>query len=513
MANGAAPSRPPMHGGALVILTVGVALATFMEVLDLSIVNVSVYTIAGDLGVSRSESTMAISAYSLASAIMQPLTGWIAKRFGEVRTFGWSVGLFVLFSALCGLSSSMNMLIVFRLCQGAASGPMVPLSQTLLLNNYPVAKRPIALALWGMTVVVAPVFGPILGGWITDNYDWSWIFFINIPIGVFAMVVTYALLRNRETKTAKVPVDVIGLSLLAIGVGSLQFMLDNGNDDNWFASPLILTLGIIALICITFLIAWELMHKNPVVNLLLFKGRNFAAGTFCLTIGMFAFFGGTVVLPQWTQEVMNYTATWAGLAVAPVGILAVIMSPLVGIFQAKLDLRVLNSVGFGIFAFASFWMATISTDATFADLALPRLVMGGGIALFFVPVNQIILAGIPDNEVASASGLSNFFRTIASSVATAVSTTLYTNRGIYHHAILSEKVTQGSQATERYLDKLGTLGAQGDTRYAAINEVINQQASTLAINDVFWMYGLIFLVALVAIWAAKPPFSSGGGGH
>jgi len=218
---------------------------------------VSVYTIAGNLGVSRVEGTMAISAYSLASAIMQPLTGWIARRFGEVRTFSLSVLLFVVFSTLCGLSASMPMLIVFRLLQGAVSGPMVPLSQTLLLNNYPPQRRSIALALWAMTVVVAPVFGPILGGWITDNYSWAWIFFINIPVGLFALVVTYTLLRGRESKTAKVPVDVIGLFLLAVGVGSLQFMLDNGNDNDWFASPMILTLGLVALVCITFLIAWN----------------------------------------------------------------------------------------------------------------------------------------------------------------------------------------------------------------------------------------------------------------
>lgn len=510
MARGAQPERPPLKGFPLVLLTVGVALATFMEVLDLSIVNVSVYTIAGNLGVSRSEGTMAISAYSLASAIMQPLTGWIARRFGEVHTFALSVALFVVFSVCCGFSTSMPMLIFFRLLQGLASGPMVPLSQTLLLNNYPVAKRPLALALWAMTVVVAPVFGPILGGWITDNYSWSWIFFINIPVGVLAVVVTYVLLWDRESKTVKIPVDAIGLFLLAAGVGSLQFMLDNGNDNDWFASNEILILGIVALVCITFLIAWELMHDNPVVDLSLFKRRNFAAGTFCLTVGMFAFFGGTVVLPEWVQQVMGYTSTWAGFVVAPVGLIAIFMAPLVGVFQNKFDLRMLNSIGFAIFAFASFWMASVNTNATFWDLALPRLVMGGGVALFFIPVNQIILAGLRDEQVASASGLSNFFRTIASSVATAASTTLYDHRTIYHHANLAENLTQGGRLTQEALDQYHRLGAQGRSAYAALNRIVDQQAATLAINDVFWMYGLIFMVAMVVIWAAKPPFTYGG---
>jgi DHA2 family multidrug resistance protein len=506
-------AKAPLTGGALVLLTAGVALATFMEVLDISIVNVSVRTIAGNVGVSATEGTMAISAYSMASAVMQPLTGFIARRYGEVKTFSISVGLFVAFSIMCGFSTSMDMLIVFRLLQGAVSGPMVPLSQTLLLNNYPVARRPIALALWAMTVVVAPVFGPILGGWITDNYNWSWIFFINVPVGLFAVIITVTLLKGRESKTAKVPIDGIGLFLLAVGVGCLQFMLDNGNDDDWFSSHLITTLALVSLVSLTFLIAWELMHKHPVVNLRLLTRRNFLVGVSCLSLGMFAFFGGTVVMPQWVQEVMGYTATWAGFAVAPIGLLAIVMSPLVGAFQNKFDLRVLNTVGFAIFAGCSFWMAGLNTHASYGDIAMPRFVMGLGIALFFVPVNQIILSGIPDSEVASASGLSNFFRTLAGSIATAVSTTMYTHRSTYHHSILSEHIDSGATTTH-YLDRLQAIGISGPASNAALNQVVNMQAATLAINDVFWCFGLIFGLAMVLIWFARPPFATGGaGGH
>ncbi|MGE7137607.1 DHA2 family efflux MFS transporter permease subunit [Luteibacter sp. NPDC031894] len=507
-------ARPPLTGGALALLTAGVALATFMEVLDISIVNVSVRTIAGNVGVSSNEGTMAISAYSMASAVMQPLTGWIAKRFGEVRTFSVSVMLFVVFSAMCGLSQSMPMLIVFRLCQGAVSGPMVPLSQTLLLNNYPVAKRPIALALWAMTVVVAPVFGPILGGWITDNYHWSWIFFINIPVGIFAIVITYALLRDRESKIVKVPIDAVGLFLLAVGVGCLQFMLDNGNDDDWFTSKTITALAIVSLVCLTFLVAWELMHKSPVVDLRLLAKRNFLVGVLCLSLGMFAFFGGTVVMPMWVQEVLGYTATWAGFVVAPIGVLAIVMSPLVGAFQNKFDLRLLNTVGFAIFAGASFYMSTLSTNAPYSELALPRMCMGAGVALFFVPVNQIILSGLPDEQVASASGLSNFFRTLAGSIATAVSTTMYSHRTTYHHAVLAENVSEGSRTTSEYLERFQAFGVQGPTANAALNRIVDMQAATLAVNDVFWMFGLMFGLAMIAVWFAKPPFASGGaGGH
>ena len=451
---------------------------------------------------------MAISAYSMASAVMQPLTGSIAKRFGEVRTFATSVLLFVVFSSLCGLSRSMTMLIVFRLCQGAVSGPMVPLSQTLLLNNYPPEKRAIALALWAMVVVVAPIFGPIMGGWITDNYHWSWIFFINIPVGAFALLITWMLLRHRESQTSVVKVDGLGLFLLAVGVGCLQFMLDNGNDYDWFSSNMILTLALIAGVCLTFLIAWELMHDHPIVDLYLFKRRNFAVGVLCLFTGMFAFFGGTVVLPNWVQEVMSYTATWAGFVVAPVGIPAIFLSPLVGRYQHKFDMRLIITVGFAIFASCSFWMAHFNADASYFKLVLPRLLMGFGIALFFVPVNQVILSGLPPDKVASASGLSNFFRTIAMSVATAASTTLYTHRGIYHHARLAEHTHMDARATSEWLSRIHRLGLTDGSAYAALNRVLTNQASTLAINDVFWGFSLIFGFAMVAIWFAKPPFET-----
>ncbi|MGA9422047.1 MAG: DHA2 family efflux MFS transporter permease subunit, partial [Rhodanobacteraceae bacterium] len=240
--------KAPLHGGALVLLTIFVAFSTFMEVLDITIVNVSVPHIAGSLSVSVQEGTWAISSYSLASAIMQPLTGWIARRFGEVKVFCISVSLFVLFSMLCGLSVSMPMLVVFRLLQGAVSGPMVPLSQTLLLNNYPNEKKGLAMALWAMTILVAPIMGPILGGWLTDNLSWPWIFFINVPVGALAALVTWSLLGRRESTTERKPIDVTGILLLVIGVGCLQFMLDNGNDKDWFASPMIVALGIAAVI-------------------------------------------------------------------------------------------------------------------------------------------------------------------------------------------------------------------------------------------------------------------------
>lgn len=505
----------PLHGLPLVLLTIAVAFSTFMEVLDMTIVNVAVPHIAGSLGVSANEGTWTISSYSLASAIMQPLTGWIARRFGEVRTFVTSVMLFVVFSMLCGMATSMPMLVFARLMQGAGSGPMVALSLTLLLSSYPKARQGIALALWAMTVVVAPIFGPILGGWITDNFSWPWIFYINLPVGVAAAVITWTLLHKRETKTVKAPIDAVGLFLLVAGVGCLQFMLDNGNDHDWFASPLILTLGLIALICLTFLVVWELHAKHPVVDLSLFKQRNFTVGVISLSLGMFAFFGINVVFPLWLQTTIGYTATWAGLASAPVGVLAFLLSPMIGRNLHRMDLRMVVSFAFAVFAVTSYWFSTFDSSASFATLVVPRFVMGMAIPCFFIPLNQIYLSGLPASEIASASGLSNFFRTLGSSVSTAVTVTLWQHRGEYHHATLTEYVSPDQPAAMRYLQQLGHAGHTATQNLGIVDQLVNREAYTLAVNDIFWLCAILFVLLMPLLWFARPPFGSAGGaaGH
>ncbi|MDR3446053.1 DHA2 family efflux MFS transporter permease subunit [Dyella sp.] len=502
---------PPLHGTALVLLTIAVAFSTFMEVLDMTIVNVAVPHIAGSLGVSANEGTWTISSYSLASAIMQPLTGWIARRFGEVKTFVVSVALFVIFSMMCGLATSMPMLVFARLMQGAGSGPMVALSLTLLLASYPKTKQGIALALWAMTVVVAPIFGPILGGWLTDNFSWPWIFYINLPVGVAAGVITWTLLRKRETKTFQSPIDVVGLVLLVAGVGCLQFMLDNGNDHDWFASPLIATLGIVALLCLTFLVVWELHAKHPVVELSLFKQRNFTAGVIALSLGMFAFFGINVVFPLWLQTTLGYTATWAGLATAPVGILAFLLSPIIGRNMQKLELRAVVTFAFVVFAGTSYWFSTFDSSASFSTLVLPRFVMGVAIPCFFIPLNQIYLSGLPAHEIASASGLANFFRTLGSSVSTAVTVTLWQHRGILHHANLTENVTNASQPATQIVGQLTHGGLAQTQALGVVDQLVNKEALTLAVNDVFLLCAILFVVLIPVIWLAKPPFGSAGG--
>jgi DHA2 family multidrug resistance protein len=511
----AATPLKPLHGGPLVLLTIAVAFSTFMEVLDMTIVNVAVPHIAGSLGVSPNEGTWTISSYSMASAIMQPLTGWIAKRFGEVRTFVVSVLLFVVFSMLCGLATSMPMLVASRLLQGAGSGPMVALALTLLLANYPKDKQGMALAMWAMTVVVAPIFGPILGGWITDNFSWPWIFYINLPVGLLAALATAVLLRGRESKTARAPIDAVGLVLLVAGIGCLQFMLDNGNDKDWFASPLILTLALVAVVSLVFLVVWELHAKHPVVDLGLFRRRNFTVGVLAMSLGMLAFFAINVVSPLWLQTTLGYTATWSGLTSAWVGVLAFVMSPVVGRLLGKTELRALVSFAFIVFAVCTYWLSRFDSGADYLTMVWPRLVMGIGIAFFFIPLNQIYLSGLPPEEIASASGLANFCRTLGSSMSTAITVTLWQHRTELHHATLTEYVSPAAPAAGGFLHQLQGIGLGGRPGLAVVNQLVDREAATLAVNDVFWLCTIAFVALIPLLWLARPPFGApeGAVGH
>ncbi|MGN6526421.1 MAG: DHA2 family efflux MFS transporter permease subunit [Burkholderiaceae bacterium] len=509
-----APGPLPAH--LLPIFTVAVALSTFMEVLDTSIANVAVPTIAGNLAVSPNNGTWVISSYGLAAAIVVPLTGWIARRFGEVKTFVVSVLLFTLASALCGLATSLPMLVAFRFLQGLVSGPMVPLSQTLLLQNYPPAKRGMAMALWAMTVVIAPIFGPLLGGWITDNATWPWIFYINAPIGVFAAFTTWTLLRHRDTPTVRQPIDVVGLVALLVGVGALQLMLDNGNDLDWFNSSVITTLAIIAVVGLTFLVIWELTDAHPAVDLTLFRTRNFRFGTIAMALGYMAFFGMTVLLPLWLQTVMGYTPTWAGIATAPVGLFALVFSPIVGRNAHRFDLRLGATLAFLVFAGTAYWFSTFDLETSLGHLVWPRLLQGVAVAFFFIPINQILLSGVQPQRMAAASGLSNFFRTLSGSIGTAVVTTLWDHRTQVHQVRLAENFTPTGDAAQSYLGGLARAGIGGSAADAQVQNVIHGQAAMMATSEVFYGIALLFVALIALIWLTKPPFgvaAGAGGGH
>ncbi len=501
---------PPLRGGKLLLLTAAIATASFMEILDMTIVNVSVPSISGSLGVSNSEGTWAVSSYMLAAAVMQPLTGWIARRFGEVRTFVTSICLFMVFSAVCGLATSMPMLVAARLVQGLVSGPMMSVAQALLLRNYPIERRGMALGLWSMVIVIAPILGPILGGWITDNLSWPWLFYINLPVGAFAAAATWTILRHRESKTVKLPIDGVGLVLLVVGVGALQFMLDNGNDKDWFASYAIVTAAAVSLVSISFLIPWELTDKHPVIDLHLFTRRNFRVATIVLGLAYFGFSGVNIIFPLWLQTTVGYTATEAGLALAPVGLLALITSPLVGRNINRLNLRLAASFAFCVFGVAVFWTSTLNETASFGQLAAPRFMQGLGIAFFFLPLNQMILSGVPPRDLATASGLSNFIRTMSGSMATAVTVWVWNRRTDYHHTVLAEHVRSSAAGWIRYEADLSDRGISGIGALRYVDGVLGTQASTLAVNDVFLATAVLFIVLVPLVWLAKPPFAARG---
>lgn len=507
-----AGEHPPLRGFSLVLLSIAIGVSSFMEILDMTIVNVSIPAIAGSMGVSPSEGTWAISSYLLAAAVVQPLAGWIGRRFGEVRTFVVSNLLFIVFSALCGMATTMPMLIAARLMQGLVSGPMMSVAQAVLLRNYPVHLRGLALGLWAMVVIVAPVLGPILGGWITDNFSWPWLFYINLPVGLASAAISWALLRKRETRREKVPIDAVGLALLVIGVGALQFMLDNGNEKDWFASTEITVVAIVGVVAIAFFIPWELTDRHPIVDLTLFKRRNFRTGTIAIAIAYFAFTGVNIIFPLWLQTALGYTSTWAGLAMAPIGIVALVMAPLVGRNLHRINLRLAPTIAFVVLAFALLWFARQTDQGSFGQTAMPRFVMGFGLALFFLPLNQIIMSGLPAAEIASAAGLSNFVRTFAGSVSTAVCVFYWNDRSEYHYAQLTEHVSRDSTGWMDYQAQLAAQGLHGDQALAATSQVLNTQALTMGANDIFLLLAGMFVVLIPLVWFARPPFRAVGTG-
>ena len=504
----------PLTGSTLALLTLGLALGTFMQVLDTSIANVAIPAIAGDLAASPNQGTWVITSFAVSNAIMLPLTGWLARRVGEVRLFAASTFVFTVASWLCGLAVSLPMLIAFRVLQGAVAGPMIPLSQSLLLANYPPEKKGMALALWSMTVIVAPIFGPILGGWITDNISWPWIFYINIPVGIVSALITWQLLRHRETEIVRRPIDAVGLVLLVIGVGCLQVLLDKGNELDWFGSNLIVSLAVVATVALAFFLIWELTEQHPVVDLHLFRNRNFAVGSIVLSLAYLTFFGNVVILPLWLQTQMDYTATWAGLAAAPIGLLSLVFSPLVGRNMHKHDLRLLASIAFLIFAGVSFWTSTFNTDIGYWNLFVPRFIQGIGVAFFFVPLASMSLSGLKPNELASGAGLSNFTRILAGSFGTSLSITLWERRSTLHYSQLAEHINNANPVSAQAFEQLKSLAGSTEGAMAMLSRIVTKQAVLLASDDIFWLSGCIFLGLVAILWLARPqaPVSGASGG-
>ncbi|ACB68016.1 DHA2 family efflux MFS transporter permease subunit [Burkholderia ambifaria] len=505
------PVPPPLTGGKLVLATVAVALATFMNVLDSSIANVAIPTIAGNLGVSVDEGTWVITLFSAANAVAIPLTGWLTQRVGQIRLFVAAIVLFVFSSWLCGVAPNLLVLLAARVLQGVVAGPLIPLSQAILLGSYPKEKSATALALWSMTATVGPIAGPALGGWITDSYSWSWIFYINIPVGLFAAGVTWMIYRDRETQVRKLPIDKVGLMSLIVWVATLQIMLDKGKDLDWFSSPVICTLAVVAAISFLFFLIWEFTERNPIVDIRLFAVRNFRGGTIAISVAYAVFFSNLVILPQWIQGYLGYRSVDAGLVTAPLGIFAVLLAPMMAKIMPKSDARVLATLAFLGFAGVFFMRSHYTTSVDLYTLVLPTLLQGIPMALFFTPLTAIILSGLPPERIPAAAGLSNFVRVFAGGVGTSLIATGWNDRTILHHARLAEQSSMNNPAYTSAIAQLhATLGGGVDQATAFFERTLNAQAAMLALNDIFWLSSIIFIVIVPLVWLTRP--GKGGGG-
>lgn len=486
-------------GWKLLLVNFALGLGTFIQILDTSIANVAIPYIAGSLAVSADEGTWVITSFAASNAIVLPLTGWLADYFGRVRLYVVSVILFAITSFLCGFSSSLTMLIVFRVLQGAVAGSLIPLSQSLILINSPLEKQGSALGFWAMIVVVAPVVGPVLGGYLTDVYSWPWIFYINVPIGIFSALVTWLMLRDRESQLVRNPIDWVGLFFLAVAVACLQIMLDKGKDLDWFESNTIIMLLVTSIVSLVYFIVWNYYEKFPIVDFSFFRDRNFVYGTLCTTIGYLLFFGSTVIIPLWLQTVQNYTAYWAGIAVAPIGIFPVLLSSTVGKYMGTMDQRAIAAASFLAFSLSFFYQSTFTTEVDIGTIMFARLIQGLGVTIFFLPLVQISLANIPPNKYASASGVFNFIRIlVGSGFGTSLSIYLWSRLEIFHHSRLTEVATIYNPLTAQFYDSLENISPKFSTDVVNIilDQATAQQAFMLATNDMSWASAWLFLLMI-----------------
>lgn len=492
-------------GVCLLLLNFAIGLGTFIQILDTSIANVAVPYIAGNLSVSADEGTWVITSFSASNAIVLPLTGWLSNFFGRVRLFVWSVLLFALISFFCGLSSSLTMLVTLRVIQGAVAGSLIPLSQSLLVANNPPEKQGSALGFWAMIVIVAPVVGPIVGGYLTDEYSWPWIFYINVPIGLFSALVVWYFLKDRESEIIRTPIDWVGLFLLSLGVGSLQILLDKGKDLDWYESNVIIALTIISAISFIYFSIWTYFQKYPIVDFSFLKNRNFAIGTLCITLGFLIYFGSTVTLPLWLQTEQGYTAYWAGVAVAPIGIAPVFLSTTIGRFM-NLNLRAFVALGFFLFAISFLYQSYFTTQVSLVHIMKTRFFQGFGMAFFFLPLTQLSLGGIPKDKYASASGLFHFVRIlIGSGFGTSLSIEAWTRLEIFHHARLAETLTPYNHLVTQFYLQMSNLGSQftPDIVTRLLDQQTEQQAYMLSVNDLSWLGAWLFIGMIPLVYLCK----------
>jgi len=487
----------PLQGVPLLLSALAISVVAFIEVLDMTIVNVAVPAIAGDLGVSPNEATWAISSYAMAAAAVQPLTGWLTKRFGQVRLFIGAAVLFTLASLLCSLAWDLASLVGFRLVQGFVSGPMLPLSQALMLASFPSSKRGMALGVWAGTILSAPVFGPIVGGWITDNWSWRACFYINLPIGVFSVAVLWALLRQYDSQPTMEPVDAGGAVLLIVGVASVQFLLDHGNQEDWFASPLIRGLAVMAALALALFAVWERYERYPVIDFSLFRQRSFVVAVIGGAVAHGAFFGSTVLHPLWMQTAVGYTATQAGMALVGYGVAAMITSLVFGALIYRIPTRVSVNAGLLMFVLGAVLQARLTLESGFADHFWARVPQGFGITVFQMCMTSLALSQLPERQYPAATGVMMFSRVLAGSMVVALSVWLWELRAKVHYSLLAEGYNPVTAVGIEMPSALATW------QLPLLDHLAQARAQSQAFADLCWLYAAVF--AALMLWMLAAP--------
>lgn len=491
----------PLTGARLIVAALAIGAGNFLVVLDSTIANVSVPTIAGSLGVSTSQGSWVITSYAVAEAITVPLTGWLSRRFGAMRVFLTCYFAFAAISVLCGLSQSIGMLIGGRVLLGLFGGPIMPLSQMLLMRIFPPKQATIASVIWAMTTLIGPIAGPILGGIICDGIGWQWIFFIKVPIAIVGGAIVLLTTLGQPDPTGPARIDKIGLALLVLWIGALQIMLDEGRNNDWFASEEIQILAVVAVIGFLAFVIYELTEANPIVDLKIFRHRGFTAAAVTFAGGFAAFFASIVILPLWLQQNMGYTATWAGYATGIMGILALISAPIVGAATEKFDPRAILSIGILGLGAMTAWRMSFNSDVTFLQMAWPTLLTGPFMVMFFVPVTGLAIASVSPEEQANAAGLSNFMRTLAGAFATSLVQTGWANAARFNQTELVSAMTN----SDRLINDMVASGTPQNVAVASLTRVVEQQSVLLATLNMFAIITIVFVFAALLPWLAPKP--------
>jgi DHA2 family multidrug resistance protein len=497
------------------IIALAVTLATFMEVLDTSIANVALPHIAGSLSAGTDESTWVLTSYLVSNAIVLPLSGWVSSIIGRKRFYMTCVAIFTVSSLLCGLAPNLGMLIFFRVLQGAGGGGLQPSEQAILADTFAPAKRGMAFAVYGIAVVMAPAIGPTLGGWITDNYTWRWIFFVNIPVGILSLFLTSRLIQDppylKRRRLSELKVDYVGLGFVALGLGALQVVLDKGQRDDWFESHFILILALISAASLLFVIFWEWRQKDPVIDLHLFKERTFASANLMMFMLGFALLGSTLMLPLFMQTLLGYTAEQAGMALSPGGFTIMLLMPLVGFLLSRYDARRLMALGLIVLSFSLFHMTSFDLGVDFRTVVFARMIQSAGLAFLFVPINTAAYAYLPREKNNAASGLMNLARNIGGSVGISFVTTMLDRRAQYHQHRLSSHLSSSNPQFQSMLQGMArTFEAKGFSpvdamhkAYALVQGTLFRQANMLAYIDNFWLLGAAILAMIPLVFLMK----------